>query len=466
VLLLEEGGYYRTEDFKSDPRVMLPRLYRNAGTTMILGNSPVIFSEGRCVGGSTVINAGICYRTPDKVLKRWGWEHGLTDMTSAGMNPYFEQVERALNVSLVPPEIFGKDTLKLKEGAERLGYKTTPIYRNIRACQGTNLCIWGCPTGAKQSTLVTYVPEALKYGARLIANCRVDRILAKDGKATGVAGVFLDLETGKTPYKIEVKADLVFACGGAIQTPILLQRSGLAKKNPLVGKNLFIHPNAKAIGIFDEEIKGWQGSIQGYQVDHFADEGFTFFTTFLPPGVMAFSLPYFGNESYELMKHYNYMTSWGVLVEDTHAGRVRLGPFNQPIISYQFDALDEERMLHGLALLAEIFFAAGARAVHLPVRGLELIERPDQIAQLFEKSIKISDVQLFTVHAMGTCRMGRDPNKSVVNEHQEFHTLRNLFVADASVFPTPIRVNPMITIMALATRCAEYVANQRAHYIE
>src|SRR6185295_13015897 len=126
VILIEEGGYYTEPDFTSDPRAMIRKLYRNAGTAVIRGRPNIIFSEGRCVGGSTVINGGMSWRTPEKVLKRWQWEHGLTDFSAARLDPFFRKVEERVSVRPQDPESVGEDARLMVAGAERLGYRWIP----------------------------------------------------------------------------------------------------------------------------------------------------------------------------------------------------------------------------------------------------------------------------------------------------------------------------------------------------
>ncbi|MGH7453730.1 MAG: GMC family oxidoreductase N-terminal domain-containing protein [bacterium] len=465
VLMIEEGSLERTESFSTDVLRSIRSLYRDAGTTMILGRPGIIFAEGRCVGGSTVINAGICYRTPESVLDDWRREHGLAELAYDKLLPYFEMVEKNLHVMPVPDAIMGQDSLKFKQGAENLGYHYVRVQRNIHACQGTNLCVLGCPTGAKQSTLISYLPEALKNGTQLIANCHADKIVVKNGRVVGVEASAVDPANYKIRHRAYIRARAVFACSGALHTPTLLFRSGLAKRRSWIGRNLYLHPNLKCVGIFDEEIKSWQGSIQGFQIDEFADDGIVFGSTFLPPGILALSLPYFGNDSFKLMEHYHHMSLWGALVEDTHPGRIWRLPNGTSVTTYWINALDRQRFLRAIASLAKIFFAAGARKVLLPIKNFTEINREEEIEQISKLRVRASDFSVFTMHLMGTCRLGADPRTSVIDMNHQFHGIENLFIADASVFPTPIRVNPMITIMALATRAAQRFVENRQRYL-
>src|SRR5262249_12050926 len=179
VLLLGEGALHRTETFTTDPSTMIRRLYRDAGTSMILGNPPIIFAEGRCVGGSTVINGGMTWRTPEPVLTRWERELGLAGLGPRAMEQYFEAAERILHAEPNQEDTFGRNTQLFVQGAQRLGWPLARAPRNMRRCVGLNNCALGCPTGAKQAMHVTEVPRALAAGAALLTDARVERVLWK-----------------------------------------------------------------------------------------------------------------------------------------------------------------------------------------------------------------------------------------------------------------------------------------------
>jgi choline dehydrogenase-like flavoprotein len=464
VVMLEEGGYYTARDFTLDAAEMLKKLYRNAGTAVIRGRPNIIFSEGRCVGGSTVVNGGISWRTPEKVLKRWVWEHGLDGLAPDKLEPLFAKVEERVHVAPQDAGSVGDDSEILKRGADRLGYRVVPVRRNQKHCCGTGNCVFGCPTDAKQSTLVTYVPRALARGARLHACCRVERVLVEGGRAVGVVARYRDPESGRAGPRLTVRAKVVVLAAGAIQTPLLLLKNRLANSSGQVGENFLVHPNAKAIGVYDDDVLGWKGTIQGYQIHEFRDEGIILTTSFVPPGLIALSFPWFGRESLAQMRAYNRMIVAGALVEDTHAGRVSVDLFGEAKMSYQLSAHDVAQLVRGIALLSEVFFASGARRVLLPFASLEEIRSPDEIRRLFARPIPAAELECLTVHAMGTCRMGIDPRTSVVDAFGETHDVRGLFIADASVFPTAIGVNPQISIMALATRTGMHLLDEHKRY--
>ncbi|MDO8520151.1 MAG: GMC family oxidoreductase [Deltaproteobacteria bacterium] len=467
VIVLEEGGYYDLPDFrKNDTVSSIVNLYRDAGSTVLMGKPNVLYTEGRCVGGSTTINGGICWRTPDKILKRWQWEKGLSDLTPKRMDFFFKRVEEIISVKPILPEARNEDAEILKRGAEKLGYKVRANLRAHRACVGTNQCVTGCPTGAKQPMLVTYIPAMLKAGGRLYANCRVKKIKTKRGRATGVVGEIIDPETKKSKAKVRIRSRITVICGGAVQTPSLLMRSHIPDTSGRLGQNLLAHPNTKVIGVFDDAVYGWKGVNQAYQVTEFMDEGILMGVNFVPPGIMTLALPFYGEGFLQAVRGiFNHCVLGAALIEDTSRGRVVNLPFDQSLALYQLNARDFEHALRATALLAEIYFAAGASRVFLPFSNLHEIETIDDLHKIYEYPIRPSDLELMTVHVMGTCQMGADPKKSVINPFGESHHIRGLYVADASIFPTSIGVNPQESIMAFATRTAFHIAENQAQYV-
>ncbi|MFL5732924.1 MAG: FAD-dependent oxidoreductase [Chloroflexia bacterium] len=463
VVVVEEGGYHPTESFTPEAAQALRTLYRDAGAQSAIGSPPIVFSEGCCVGGSTVINGGMCWRTPEAVLERWARREGLADITPAAMSPYFAKVERRINVAHQDPESIGRDQALLKVGADRLDWHIIPNLRNQVHCGGCNVCTSGCPTGAKRSMLVTYLPRALSRGARLFANCRVERITRRGKRATGVEGHFIK-PGGHTGPKLSVRAGIVIAACGAVQTPALLWRSGFRSPSGQLGRNLTLHPNAKVVALFDEDVYGWQGVHQAYQVRQFMDAGILITAVNLPPSLLSLGLPHHGPALGQLLEDYNKMVVAGCLIEDSTTGHVGIRPVVGTLVSYQITRRDAARIVRGISLTAELMLAAGARRVILPFAGVPDLRGPADLAGLEARTIPLDTIELLTVHLMGTARMSEDRRRGVVSSFGAFHDAAGLFVADASLFPGPIGVNPMETILALATRNAEWLIAHRSRY--
>jgi choline dehydrogenase-like flavoprotein len=454
VVVLEEGGWHETSEFTPDAAKMIRKLYRDGGAAMTIGSPPVIFSEGRTVGGSTVINGGMSWRTPEKILDRWAREDAVEAISAAEMDRYFSRVERFIHAAGQDPESLGRDNELLREGAEKKGWKVIPNIRNQVHCAGTNNCAFGCPTAAKRSVLVTYIPRALAFGARVYADCRVDRLAVKGKKVLGVDAHVVG-EDGRKGPRIEVRAHMTVLAAGAMQTPALLMRSGIRSPSGRIGHNLALHPNTKVQAIFDEEVDGWKGVHQAYQVREFQDEGYLFAAVNVPPGILAMTVPTYGRELLETLRSYHKIVNAGLLLEDTQFGRVRAAPGGHPLAFYEFSDFDAERAVRATMLLCELLFAAGAKKILSPFEGAPDLAGPDDIKKLYFRKVPKASIELFTVHLMGTARMGGDPVRHVCDSYGKVHGADGLWISDASLFPSPIGVNPMETIMALATRNAE-----------
>jgi len=452
VVMLEEGALHPTETFVTDPATMIRRLYRDAGTTMILGRPPIIFVEGRCVGGSTVINGGMSWPAPERVLAHWERDLGLPDAGPQAMEPYFAAAERIRHVEPNQEDTFGQNTHLFLEGARRLGWPVARAPRNMRRCMGLNNCALGCPTGAKQAMHVTEIPRALAAGAYLVTHARVDRVLWKGRRAIGVRGRFVD-DAGRARGRFRAYAPLVVLAAGARHTPGILKRSWLRAR--AIGRGLHTHPNAKVVGLFDRPLDPWIGTHQAFHIHHFREQGILIGYAAVPPGLLAGALPGVGEENAAWMRQYNHMLTAATLVEDEGEGRVVLGPDRQPYMLFDLSPRDLETVHRGVALTAELLFAAGARRVLLPFADLPLLEGPDQLRLIHERPPVPDTVELMTVHIMGTARMATDPQRGATDASGAVHDTDGLVVADASVLPSSIGVNPQETIIALALRNAE-----------
>lgn len=451
VLLLEEGALHRTESFSTDVLRSLRSLYRDAGTSMILGRPGIIFAEGRCVGGSTVINGGMCWRTPERILARWAREQNLPDIDARAMEPFFAAVEREVNPETNLDDTIGRHGRLFEAGAQKLGWTATRNLRNMRRCVGLNNCAFGCPTGAKQSMLVTYVPRALRAGARLVTDARVDRVTFDGERASGVQGRFLGAN-GRPTYRFRVRARFIVVAGGARQTVGILRRSRI--RSHALGRHLTTHPNAKVIGIFDERLEAWRGAHQAHQIHQFLEQGLLIGYAMIPPGLLAATVPGLGERSADMLALYDHMFPAACLIEDSGSGRVVVGLDGQPVMVYSLNRRDVETCHEGVAKTCELLFAAGARRILLPFQDLPEIGSVDELRRVRGRPLVPRGIELMTVHIMGSARMATGPEQGATDPFGRVFGVTGLGVADASLFPGPIGVNPQETIMALAARNA------------
>ena len=465
VVVLEEGGYFTRPDFAGPPWERFQRFYRANGTTVALGLPTIPMPLGKAVGGSTLINSGTCFRTPDVVLKEWGNQWGIEGIDPAAMTPFFDRVERILHVTPVPEEILGENARVFRRGVEKLGLHGTPIPRNIDGCRGCGVCAFGCPSDAKQSTHISYLPRAQRHGTKIYARCRADRILVSDGHARGVVASLLD-DKGQPRATLTVRAKIVVVAAGAVHTPALLHSNALGNRSGELGRNLRIHPAAGIGAWMPEDVYGWRGTLQPYYVDDWhASHDIMIEVTSSVPSIGAGTMPGTGLFTKEIIARYKHLASAGLFVSDTSSGRVRKTGKGEPIVTYKLNKTDTRKLVRGIVHVAEIFFAAGAREVFTGLPGKAFVRSTAELEDVKEEAVRPGALRLTAFHPVGTARMGADPSKTVVGPWGELHDVANLFVADASVLPGCPTVNPQITIMAFATRTADHIVRHGGRYI-
>lgn len=455
VLLVEEGQLFTRADFTGRPVEMLRTLYRQGGATIAFGNTAIPIPIGRGVGGTTLVNSGTCFRPPASVLERWRAD-GLTGFTEGALEPYFAEVEAELGVGPSSPEALGAAARIIARGCDALGYSHHPLARNAPGCDGQGLCCFGCPTDAKRSTNVSWVPRALDRGAQLVTGLRVERVLVEGDTAVGVEGVVASTD-GVGTRRVTVRARVVVLAAGSLLTPVLLEQSGLCGGSGQLGRNLSIHPASAGLGVFDESVQPTRAVPQGYAVDEFKHDGLYFEGGQTPVDLTAATLTGFGPSFMALMEQFDRTLTFGFMVKDTSRGRVRPGPGGAPRITYSVGEADRARLQRGFGLLARIFFAAGAREVHLPILGHERLQGLADVERLEAAKVPARHMDLTAYHPLGTARLGADPLTSVVGPEHEAHEVLNLFVSDGSAVPSSLGVNPQVTLMALALRAADAV---------
>ena len=460
VLLLEEGDYHRRSSFNGRPARAHRNLYRDQALTVALGNVGIPVFAGRAVGGTTVINSGTCYRTPERTYASWRDRLGLpADFSSEGLSPYYDRAEAMLQVQAASPLHLGAIAPIIQRGADHLGLRHGALQRNAPDCDGQGICCFGCPTGAKRSTDVSYVPEALKRGAQLITAAKVERVDIVAGRARGVTATLAGPGNGRRP-RLTVKADAVVIAGGALMTPLLLRRSGACLSSGMLGKNLSIHPAAKVLALFDERMDQWSGIPQSYAIDHFAEEGIMFEGGSLPFDIAALAFPWTGRRYTEIMELYPHLATFGFMIQDTSRGEVRAGVGGSPLVLYNMNSYDVARMQRGIEILCDVFLAAGSRRVLPLVAGFDEVHGPQDLERLRGRKLRPGDFEVAAFHPLGTCRIGVDPARSCVGPDHQAHDVRGLYVCDGSAVPSSLGVNPQMTIMAMSLRAAEILSGR------
>ncbi len=453
VLLIEEGGHHPPEQYgRARPSQNIRDTWRDSGLTLTqpVGDSPAInVMMGRCVGGSSVLTGGVCFRTPGYVLHEWRNQHGLTELTEPHMDAVFREVERNIHVEEVPAAMRSNSTRRFADGAAKNGHPLKPTRRNTKGCDGCGRCNFGCPHQAKMSVDLTYLPRALAAGARVWSDCLVEKVVVKNGRAVGLTGRVLD-ENGRRKGRLKVTARRVVLAAGAWHTPGLLQRTGVGRDSDQVGRNLTVHPSFRVMARFAERLDGWHGAMQSAYTDAFEARGFTLMSLFTPPGVIAATMPGIGSDHVRRGRELPYMAVFGGLIHDEGGGFVRRGFGREPFVTYRMSAKDRGTANELLRTIAADFFAAGAKEVVMPVLGEEPFDA-DRLRRFPLEKVSARRFECASQHPLGSCRMGVRPGSSVVDPDGQTWEVKDLFVVDGSVLPTSLGVNPQVSVMGMAT---------------
>ncbi len=461
VVVLEEGGYYTPQEYGAmTPSHTIRRLAREAGlaTAMGLGDTPLISAlSGKCVGGSSVLTGGVCFRIPEEVLHEWSHDLGLARMTPEGLDPFFSDVEDAAHVETVPTHMRSRSTELFVEGADKLGIEMKSLRRNTSGCRGAARCNFGCPNGAKMSVDISFLPDAVAHGTTILSDALVERIDIAGGRARGVSGRFLDQETGEPRVPFDVRAKVVVVACGSLHTPILLRKSGLDAKD--IGRHLTLHPGFRVCALFDEEVDGWDGALQSVYCDQFLNEGITLVGVYTAANVLAAGFPGVGKEHRRFANQLRNLAVFGGMVHDDPGGTVRRTFSREPLVTYRMTSRDRARMFKGMHILGQMAFAAGAREVILPIFGSPTFTKESDLKFLLEAPPPAKRVECMSFHPLGSAKMSVTDKGGVVKPTGETWQVENLFVADGSVLPTSIGVNSQLPIMAVTMMIARGIAD-------
>ena len=470
VVLLEEGAFWRAEQFSERELEMMSRLYAEGGTRAT-DDLSIPLLQGRAVGGGTTVNWLAMLRTPDWVLDEWASDHGALGMRPADMADVFDRVEEETFARRVPDDAHNPPNRALLDGARALGWSAGAVRVNAHGCVRSGSCGLGCRYGARRGAADVYVPAALAAGARLFTDVRVERMeLAERGGGSPLKRVHatvVDRETGAPRGTLVVEAPIVVVAAGAVGTPVLLQKSGMGGGG--VGGFLRLHPTTAVIGRYAREMYGGAGIPLSAICDEFlrGGDGYGFWIE-TPPmyaGLAAASMPGFGAPHRELVEAAPNLASMIVLVRDgaergRSSGGVTVDRAGRVRIRYRMSSADRARLLRGMEAAARIQFAAGAEEVStLHARACRM-RSPAELGTIARRPAGPNQLGVMSAHVNGTCRIGTDPRTSGCTPDGERHGVPGVYVADGSLLPTAPGVNPQETIMAIATVISERIASR------
>jgi choline dehydrogenase-like flavoprotein len=446
VVVLERGRREDPTQFEHDELEMFVRLYKNGGLQMT-DDRNFAFGQGAAVGGSTVINNAIWLRADlNRVLPDWEREGAF--VPSYAIEDAYEELEKALRVSDLPVNLANRGANVFLLGCKELGIPAEFLQNNRDQCIGCGWCNYGCRYNRKTSMLVTYIPWAEQRGALVLDGCHDAKIEHRQGRATGVSYV----RDGK---RETIEADRVVVCAGAIGSSEVLLNSKISLDGR-VGARLHALGGIFVSALTPEVLDGFDG-IGLTCIAHAKDE-FVIESYFAPPLVFSFSLGGFFLAHYRRMLQYRQFAQAGVMVGTDPTGRVSMDKKGRVHISLKLSDRDLERLKRGTKKLCEIFLAGGATNVFpASFRYLEVTSRSD-LALIDDVIREQGDLNAGSAHPQGGNCMSEDPKRGVVGNDFKVHGFENLYVADASVFPTNIWANCQATVMAVAHYAAGFVS--------
>jgi choline dehydrogenase-like flavoprotein len=458
VVVLEAGPYVPSSEFREHAPTALETLYQDHGNQMNTTGDLAIL-QGKCIGGSTVVNAAVCFRPPDQVLQSWAEEHGLDHLSSDALAPYFERVERNLSIHTNGAHEVNRNGRLLIEGARKLGIPAGPTPRNVKSCALSGHCISGCRTDRKQSMLVTYLPWASHLGATILSGTRAETFEVENRRITAVHAVATD-DSGRAK-PVRVRAGLVVVAAGAVQTPLLFQRNRIGNSSGQIGLNFACHPSLAIFGEHDDDVYAWVGatiSAHAGDIENPLRGGYLLEAGMVGPVVTSSWVDGgIGRDFVEFMQRSKNLQAAVTLIHDHNVGRVYLDG-DRKQIEYDIDERDFESVREALRGAARMYFAAGARRVYLPTTRRTTIESAGDVDSVIDGLQNGKHMyRLTSYHPQGTMRMGANPAKSVVGPDGRCHDLDNVYVPDASLFPSSLLVNPQLTVYGMASYVADRI---------
>jgi choline dehydrogenase-like flavoprotein len=485
VLILEKGDFIEPAEFLQRERLMMPRIFDTEFSIVrVFGREvPTVSTAvvtGKLVGGSATINHALAFEPPRPVIQDWRELNGA-DFGYEDLAPHLEAIRTLLRIGPVPEAQISGSNLALRRGAQALGLAHHgAAQRNAHQCIGCGYCDLGCRYNRKLTPLNMVLPIAARRGAQVLANCRVDELLlealpgdGRGGRTHRVTGVVAQLTDarGNDRERVEVRARRVVLAAGPFASPRILMRSGVPGLRrargaaPAVGERFSTHATITFCADFDEALYPSAATppmgyfVKKYDVedqsradparDHvrYALEGML-----NHPLAHAQLVPYESAESHQaFMKRFNQTMTLAVMFRDRPVGRVTARGFE-----YVLAEEDQPGWLDALRTGARIMFAAGARRVFFNTHRPLILQGPQEIDETLTLDLVQQErIQITSGHPMGGCALGGDARRDVVDSRGRSWDVDGLHVADSSILPTSLGVNPCYTVYALGRYIAD-----------
>jgi choline dehydrogenase-like flavoprotein len=461
ILVLEQGPRLEDHEFTGGEVEMASVLYEDGGG-FLTADGTMTLAFGRVYGGSTVVYTGTSLVAPERVIRRWN----VPGLAQADLEARSRKFMAQNNVHLLPPEVINENNQLFVAGARAAGYEAGQFPVNVRGCRGSSLCNLGCPNAAKMGTHRVQLPNAERAGVEVVTRAEALRleeravVVRVHERPAGAKG----LPSPWAPGEYRITARTVVLAGGAVGTPALLLRSPVTGHLKRVGQGFTCHPAHILVAEHERAITNDVGHPKSFFLDRAVEDGFVLETCMYFPFTTAKNLTGFGAPHSTLMRVFPRLQMILVLACDRAVpeNRVNVDAAGRPVVHYRFTPDVVRSLVAATRASARIFFGAGARRVHAPSARVPLIEREDaeRIDELIhERYFLPGRISVSAAHLMGGCGMGA-PGASVTDAWGRMHDLPWLRIADASLFPDALEINPYLTIMALADRVAERVREE------
>lgn len=440
VLILEEGPFIEFENGRCGIADTFPKIWREGGAIPIMSNTSLVFGEGRCLGGSTQLNAGLLNRAPEEIVENWRSEYGVMDLEADAVNKFQNRIEQFLSAHT---EDDSKNPMSavLRRGSGKAGFKGVQIPVASKTTDGN---------AVKQSMQETFLKDAALHGAKMLVNCRVDKILLRRKMAVGVIATY---KGAKEPQKIIINCKYLFISAGAIQSPLLLRRAGI-KKN--IGNSLQFHPTLRVIAEFDEPILGYAHKMPSFQIKEFSPL-ITMGASLTSPPYIAAGLALNWENQKRFMARQDNMAIFYVGVKSRSQGITRNMPLinGSYIVRYSLSPEDAKNLAFGYAKLCELLFSSGAKRLFPAITNSGIIENLSQVKKFLSEPLPLKYLNLVTIHSYSSCPMGELENYSALDSYGKLRGFENIYINDASILPTSPGVNPQGPLMAMVLRNLE-----------
>jgi choline dehydrogenase-like flavoprotein len=439
VTVLEEGPWIEPDAMEPFSLDEMVAKYRHTGLAAALGAPGIVYAEGRCVGGSTEINSGLYHRLPAYLADEWRSTYSIDEFTPEALDGYAQRIEQMLTVSMLPGPPPPASAV-LERGSTKLGWRAVEFSRVFRYEPGGR--------AIKQTMSRTMLPRAIEAGARVIPDCHVRKLVRRGDRIESVECRRTDADGRVEP--LTVHAQHVFVCGGAIQTPTLLQHSGIRAN---VGGGLKLHPTVKIAARFPESLD--HGDVPMHRVTEFAPN-LTIGGSASRRGHVALALADSGADFDDALADWDRVAVYYAAIRSEGSGRVIALPgMKSPVVTYRLTDGDMSRLARGLVYLGEVLLAAGATELYPSIVRGTVVHSPDELVTWWD-AVSRARANVMSVHLTSTVRIGENRDRTGADSFGRVWDYANLRINDASLLPDAPGVNPQAAIMAIATRNADH----------